>query len=453
MPRDVEERVRTGGAGTDAGRVSVRTAADLLATELPPARWAVPDILPEGVALLAGKPKLGKSWLALGLCLATASGGHALGKKPVEQGEALYLALEDNERRLQKRLRKLLQDEPAPTRLHYATGWPRLNEGGAEELRAWLEDHPDARLVVIDTLAKIRTPTRGQNVYREDYEALEQLLPLAAEFGVAILVVHHLRKMSAADPMDEISGSTGLSGGVDGFLILKRDRGRHDATLHVDGRDVEEAAELALTWDKNLAAWALVGDAEEYRMTQDRAEIVEVLRASWPKPMTPKEVATAIGKKPENVGQRLYKMRQAGQVISPDRGLYTIDKDDKDDKDSKDDKDDKDARSLSWAGSDKDADKEEPRAGKGETRNLIDLTDLTGRGKNGHTPRAGDADALLADPPGWLADQLGRLYREPERLFGPTVHSVRREIGDAATEAAVERALVRHLHERGPGAA
>jgi hypothetical protein len=219
---------------------------------------------------------------------------------------------------------------------------------------------------------------------------------------VAVLVVHHLRKLSAADPMDEISGSTGLSGGVDGFLILKRDRGRHDATLHVGGRDVEEPAELALKWDAKLAAWTLVGDAEEYRMTQDRAEIIDILLSS-PRPMTPKEVAAALGKKPENVGQRLYQMRQAGQVSSPDRGLYTVHKDDKDDKD-------------------------EPGTGKGDSADLTDLTNLIGGEENGPRFTSRETDqvrALLADPPEWLAVQ----YREdPVRLKKPTCTAVATEV-------------------------
>ena len=223
------------------------TAADLMATELPPVRWGVRGVLPEGVTLLAGKPKLGKSWLALGLCVAVAAGGVALGTRQVEQGDVLYLALEDNRRRLQKRLGKMLCG-PAPEGLEIATAWPKLDEGGVEALGAWLGEHPEARLVAVDTLAKIRPRTRGQNVYQDDYAALEELLPLAAEHEVAIVVVHHTRKMAAADPLDEISGSTGLTGGVDGVLVLKRDRGKADAVLHVDGRDIEEPAEFALKW-------------------------------------------------------------------------------------------------------------------------------------------------------------------------------------------------------------
>jgi hypothetical protein len=301
------------------------TAAELLDLDLPPARWAVPDLLPAGVTLLAGKPKLGKSWLALGLCVAVAAGGFALGKKPVEKGEALYLGLEDNTRRMKKRLLKLLRGERAPEGLHVATEWPRLNDGGVEELRAWLTAHPDTRLVVVDTFAKVRPEQKGQVVYQEDYRAPEKLVPLAAEYGVAVLLVHHLRKMSAADPMDEISGSTGLSGGVDGFLVLKRDRGRHDATLHVDGRDIETPTELALTWDGELASWTLAGDAAEYRLTKERAATLQVLRDEG-KPMSPKEIAAALGERTNTTTQRLHQMRQAGQVLSPEHGLYTAPK-------------------------------------------------------------------------------------------------------------------------------
>ena len=106
------------------------TAAELMGLELAPVKWVVPDLLPEGVTLLDGKPKLGKSWLAFGIAVALASGGVILGTKRVEQGEALYLALEDNQRRLQKRLGRLLSGDGAPGGLHMSTAWPRVDEGG-----------------------------------------------------------------------------------------------------------------------------------------------------------------------------------------------------------------------------------------------------------------------------------------------------------------------------------
>ena len=230
------------------------TAAELLGLELSPIRWSVPGLVPEGVTLLAGKPKLGKSWLALGIAIAVSTGGVALGTRHVEEGDVLYMALEDNHRRLRKRLEKLLTGH-APERLQIVTEWPRMDEGGADALGRWLAAHPEARLVVVDILKRVRprtSPNRG--VYDADYEALEAMQRLAAEHEVGVLVVHHLKKLGAADPLDEISGSTGLSGGADGVLVLKRDRGRADAYLHVTGREIEEEAELALRWNADLAS-------------------------------------------------------------------------------------------------------------------------------------------------------------------------------------------------------
>jgi hypothetical protein len=134
--------------------------------------------------------------------------------------------------------------------------------------------------VVVDFLKRVRPLARSaknRSVYDADYEALESLQSLASEYGVAILVVHHTRKLAAVDPVDEVSGSTGLSGGADGILVLKRDRGRADAYLHITGREIEEEAELALRWDADLASWALVGDADEYRVSNERQQLLQAL--------------------------------------------------------------------------------------------------------------------------------------------------------------------------------
>ncbi len=320
-----EDAYRTAGLGSpqNGGLLPTFTAADLMATTFPSLWWAIPGVLPEGVILLAGKPKLGKSWLVLALCLAIALGGVALGTVRVEQGTCLYLALEDNRRRLQRRLEKLLIGGEPPADLHMATEWPRLDEGGAEALEGWLEAHPEARLVVIDTLAKARPRSRGQNVYAEDYAALEELLPLASKYQVAIVVVHHLRKGGAADPLDEISGSTGLSGGVDGMLILKRERGRADASLYVDGRDIEEQKDLALRWDPALTNWVIAGDADEFRLGEERAAIVGLLREA-DGPMGPKKIAEALGMKDGAVRELLSRMAKDGDVDKVGRGQYTV---------------------------------------------------------------------------------------------------------------------------------
>src|SRR5215217_3182772 len=299
------------------------TAAELMDMEFDPTRWVVPDVLPEGLSLLVGKPKKGKSWMALGMCEAVAAGGVALGTRRVEQGDTLYLALEDNNKRLKKRLQKVLNGAAAPDNMHLRTEWPRLDEGGAEALDAWLTEHPDARLVVIDTLARIRKEGRGQNIYAEDYAALEQLLPLASKHGVAIVVVHHLRKMAASDPLDEISSSTGLTAGVDGFLILRRTVGSKGPTLYVDGRDIEEPTEYALMWNINTATWTIEGEAEEVHISKERADILLTLNRNG-QPMTPREVTDALGPGASynNIKKLMWTMLGSGQLVKNDKGAY-----------------------------------------------------------------------------------------------------------------------------------
>jgi hypothetical protein len=177
---------------------------------------------------------------------------------------------------------------------------------------------------VVDILKRVRPrPTRYQSVYDADYESLEALHALANRHSVAVLCIHHLRKAGADDPLDEISGSTGLSGAADGVLLLKRDRGRGDAYLHVDGRDIEEPAELALTWNSDTACWTLAGDADEFRLSRERAEILRVLEEHG-EPMTPTDVADALGKSFNTVKQRLWHMSKDGQVSAADGRYSTV---------------------------------------------------------------------------------------------------------------------------------
>jgi hypothetical protein len=310
-------------------------AGELMAMNFPAPRWVVPGIVPEGTTILAGKPKMGKSWLALGTSVAVAAGGVALDIKRVEQGAVLYLALEDNPRRLQSRLKKLLPAGIAPEGLELATRWPRLGDGGLEALEAWLISHPDARLVVIDTLAKFRNGGTSRNVYKEDYEAVEPLVGLTAHHNVAVLIIHHLRKLAAEDPLDQVSGSMGLTGGADGALVLNRERGRADAYLYVTGRDIEEEKEYALSWDSATVTWKIVGEAEEYRHSRERQEIDECLRTLG-EPAGPKEVSEALGKPYNNVKQLMWKMDRDGDLRSIGGGKYVPVTDNLDNHDNRD---------------------------------------------------------------------------------------------------------------------
>jgi len=315
-----------GGDPEPAPPVETFTAAELMAMELPEPRWAVEGVLPEGLNVLAGKPKLGKSWLALNLALAVAQGGVALDAVGVEAGPVLYLALEDTRRRLKDRLGKLLSrtGQAAPPGVTFARAWPRQDQGGLYALAEWLDDHKAARLVVIDTWPKFRPPKRrnGSDDYQQDYEHAGEVKVLADRYGVTILLVCHCRKLESDDPVDSVSGTLGLTGAADAVLVLKRERGQHDATLFVSGRDVEEA-EHALRWEARYCLWSLLGPADDYRLSKERQAVLDLLGRIG-KPLTPTEVGEALGKNPNAAKILLWRMALDRQVAQAGDGTYTV---------------------------------------------------------------------------------------------------------------------------------
>ena len=302
------------------------SARDLDAMEFDPIRYVVPGYIAEGLTLLAGRPKLGKSWMAMDIALAVASGGVCLGDVQCDRGDVLYLALEDNRRRLQSRIRKLLTLDAmarnmVPDRLHLATEWPRANEGGTTAIREWIDAHPHARLVIVDVLAMFKSTAKGkdQTLYEADYLAIKGLQSLAMETGVAIVVIHHTRKSGAeVDPFEKVSGTLGLSGAADTTIILDRDG--NGATLYGRGRDIEEI-ETAVQFDKATCRWAALGKASEVRRTDERGSILAALEDAG-EAMSPTEIADATGMPNQNVRQTLHRMAKAGEVVKAGRGRY-----------------------------------------------------------------------------------------------------------------------------------
>ena len=310
----------------DLRAIRIVNAVDLLNSEFKPPRWAVPDLLMEGLALLAGRPKLGKSWLALGLGVDVASGSQALGKIRTIAGEVLYLALEDGERRMQERLQLVLGDRPPPPLLSFAYDWPKFDdtEGGLELLAEWMTTHPLARLIVIDTFKRVRPAEKGgsKRLYDLDYDALAPLAALAREHGIAVVVVFHARKGEADDPLDLVSGTTGLSGACDAVFVLRRERGQADASLFVTGRDIEER-DMAMKWHGDTADrfwWEWIGEAEDYRLSAERRMIVDVI-AEMPG-CKPAEIAGALNKPVGGVRYLLFKMVRESQVRCRNGAYY-----------------------------------------------------------------------------------------------------------------------------------
>lgn len=222
----------------------------------PPIEWIVDGLIPEGLTLLAGKPKVGKSWMSLGLAAACAEGSEYLGRG-VPKGKALYLALEDTLPRAQRRLRKVQAGEPFPPDLRVETMWPRCPDA-ATQIVSFIKENPETKLVIIDTLAKVRHEAgeRAKGTYQDDYQALGDLKRVADHFHIAVVVVHHLRKGGAEDPLDEVSGTTGLAGAADTILVLKQD------IMEGRGRDLEDDVKYDVVFDRDSCKWRILGDAD-----------------------------------------------------------------------------------------------------------------------------------------------------------------------------------------------
>jgi hypothetical protein len=201
--------------------------------------------------------------------------------------------------------------------LTLATEWRRLDKGGVEDLREWIDGADEPRLIVLDTLAGVK-PIRTTSGYTEDYASLEALHRLANDRGVAIVVLHHTRKMEAEDPLDSVSGTLGLAGCADTVAVLTRSS--KGPTLYLRGRDVEEA-EHAMAFSAETCRWTILGDAGEVRRSEERSRILDAIAASA-EPIGPNDIAEATGMKPGNVRHLLGKMVAAGEVKTEGRGRY-----------------------------------------------------------------------------------------------------------------------------------
>ena len=252
----------------EAGLATI-AAADRQQKDLPPIRFLAEGLLPVGLSILASPPKYGKSWMVLELCLAVAAGEPFLGCATSPCG-CLYLALEDSQRRLKTRMEKLLGGRPAPGAFHFATAASCVDSGLFDQLAGFLRGHPATGLIVVDTLQRVRGAPRGkEGAYAADYREVGALKAFADQHNVALLLVHHLRKMrDEGDPFNMISGTNAIMGAADTTMVLTRERrGDSGATLSVVGRDVE-SQDWALRFDSAACRWENLGDAEGLAQAQ-----------------------------------------------------------------------------------------------------------------------------------------------------------------------------------------
>lgn len=237
-------------------KLETMDAETLMTTPMQPLKFIVQGLIPQGLHVLAGSPKIGKSWLALWICLQV-SKGEKVWDFETTQSEVLYLCLEDSFARIQSRLFEIT-DEAPPT-LHFAIMSNAIGSGLEKQIENFISEHPDTGLIVIDTLQKIRkTVSANVNPYAADYDDINALKQIADKYKIAIVLVHHLRKTGDSDPLNMISGTSGIAGGADTNFILQKDkRTENTASLICTGRDIE-GRELFLEFNRCTFVWELV---------------------------------------------------------------------------------------------------------------------------------------------------------------------------------------------------
>lgn len=215
----------------------------------------IDDLLYTGAYILAGAPKIGKSFLVAQIAYHVSTGQPLWGYNS-RQGDVLYLALEDDEKRLQERMYRMFGVN-GTDKLRFATAAKQVGNGLDEQLEFALRKYPGTKLIIVDTLQKVREATSDNYSYASDYQVIGALKSFADKHSICVLIVHHTRKQPAGDTFEKISGTTGLLGCADGsFLLEKEKRTSSKATLSIVGRDQPDQ-QLYLIKNQERLIWEL----------------------------------------------------------------------------------------------------------------------------------------------------------------------------------------------------
>lgn len=307
-----------------AGQTAIVSAERLGRMAFEPMKWIVDGILPEGVTILAGRPKVKKSWLALAVSVAVAKGTKAFGWYDTIPGGVLYLDLESNQRRMRSRLAQLIGDpdsEAWPNNLFIATDWG-AGEECLSQLDAFLSDNPETRLVVIDILARVRPPKSPKlDSYDQDYIFLQALNACADRNRVSILVLHHTRKAKGDDIFEDVSGTTALTGAASTTWVLARDTAAEDTfVLSMRGRDLYEEGEIELRWDEYECRHIYTGVTVGGSSTSERAALLALMDQG--ETYTFLDIVQKCGKKKQAVNNLLRRLLDEGLLLRVGRGSY-----------------------------------------------------------------------------------------------------------------------------------
>jgi hypothetical protein len=296
--------------GAVSKQLKIISAPDLQKADFPPTKFLVDQILPEGTSMIAAAPKTGKSFFVLLLGLKIAAGEKFLQWQTHQVG-VLYLSFEDTMKRLQNRMNKLLNHAPAPLWFYFSTEIISLDDGLLESISDHIKEHPETKLIIIDTFQKIRGQgLHGERWYEHDYREAGAIKEAMDKKGISVLFVHHTSKTKdKEDPFNEITGTNGISGVMDTiFVIKKSSRNSPQAKLYITGRDVEQD-EIAIRFNGNTCEWEYIGDADELEKREAKFEyqaspIVKTIKVLLNQ--SPKKQWTGIAKEILEAGEKIF---------------------------------------------------------------------------------------------------------------------------------------------------
>ena len=296
---------------------------ELMATDVPPVKWIINGLLPEGFSALVAHPKIGKSMFALSLAHSVASGTFAFSNPEFsvpQPYEVLMVAGEDSLGRLKTRLGSIQKYDGPTGNLYLATQMSKFGQGGFEEIGWWCEEHKNRGLVIVDTLTNFKIPSSGTGTQfeadRADYDAYNKF---AEQYGISLLVIHHNKKGEGDDPLQQGSGTMGLASSVSAYIALSRGREGNEGTMYITGRDIPQRTYDAHFYPED-ALWKITEESmgDNRRPREERRIYMDYLeKHPW---SNPKEIAKGLGrlengKVPSSVYNMLKRMVDDGDLI------------------------------------------------------------------------------------------------------------------------------------------
>lgn len=299
---------------------SAWNASELLEYEFPVQEWYITGFITDGLTLISGAPKIGKSWMVLSIAMELSVGGRVFDAIEVDETEVLYLALEDTPRRLKDRLIKIEAEKT--TKLHIECSLDAWEGDIIKCLEYYLDKYPEIEVIIIDPLGKIRKDSE-ENSYQKSYKELEPIKTLADKKGISIVLIHHTRKGNGnipTDKIDDILGSRALSAACDTLIMIERHPNSSQGAVYIRGRDVEEKS-YRMAFLEN--EWRLVGDGVVRLTSPEQIKICDYI-ARQNKPQKINDIASGLGMEYRNVKSLLSKMAKRGELTRTSRGEYQI---------------------------------------------------------------------------------------------------------------------------------